>query len=458
MDSINYSFTHEQLSQWDRRYVWHPFTQMKQYAEIEPLIIERAEGSLLFDTKGHSYIDGISSLWVNVHGHRRPEIDQAIRDQLDRVAHSTLLGTGNVPSIVLAKRLVEITPPGLEHVFYSDDGSTAVEVALKMTYQYWRQTNPPEPKRSRFLAFSSAYHGDTVGSVSVGGIDLFHAAYRPLLFETIRAPYPYCYRCYLNKSYPDCGTACLKDVEDVFVKHKDTLAGVIIEPLVQGAAGMITAPKGFLKRVRELCNECGALLIADEVATGFGKTGTLFASEQENVTPDLLTLAKGISGGYLPLAATLVTQKVYDAFWADYSEMKTFFHGHSYTGNPLGCAAALATLDIFERDNTLEHLAPKIRHFSSLLETIKTFSHVGDVRQCGIMVGIELVRDKRTKEPYLWEEAVGVKVILEARKHGLIIRPLGNVIILMPPLSISEDELNKLVEATAQSILTVCGE
>ncbi len=458
MASVNTPFSYEQLAEWDQRYVWHPFTQMKQYAEVEPLIIERGEGAFLFDTEGNSYIDGVSSLWVNVHGHRRPEIDAAIRDQLDRLAHSTLLGLANVPSIVLAKRLIEIAPPGLEHVFYSDNGSTAVEVALKITYQYWRQTDPPKPERSRFLAFSSAYHGDTVGSVSVGGIDLFHAAYRPLLFETLRAPYPYCYRCHLNKNYPDCEMACLEEVEELFHQNKDILAGVAIEPLVQGASGIITAPSGFLKRIRELCDECGALLIVDEVATGFGKTGTMFACEQEDVVPDLMALAKGISGGYLPLAATLVTEKVYRAFWADYGEMKTFFHGHSYTGNPLGCAAALATLDLFEKEKTLEQLAPKIKYFSTLLQELKALPHVGDIRQRGIMVGIELVRDKVTKEPYPWEEAIGIQVILEARKQGVIIRPLGNVIILMPPLCISENELERLVQVTAKSIHTICGD
>ena len=454
---MNGSISHETLGEWDRRYVWHPFTQMKQYSGTDPLIVDRAEGALLFDTQGNSYIDGVSSLWVNVHGHRRREIDDAIRDQLDRVAHSTLLGIANIPSILLAKRLVEISPPGLKHVFYSDDGSTAVEVALKMTFQYWRQIDPPEPGRCVFLCFSSAYHGDTIGSVSVGGIDLFHTIYRPLLFETVRAAYPYCYRCHLGKEFPACQFACLRDVERVFREHGKAIAGVIIEPRVQGAAGMIVAPKGFLRRVRELCDECGALLIADEVATGFGKTGTMFACEQEDVSPDLLVLAKGLTGGYLPLAATLATDKVYNAFWAEYHEMKTFFHGHSFTGNPLGCAAALASLEVFERERTLETLRTKIAHLACRLEEIKRIPHVGDVRQCGVMVGIELVRDEITREPYAWEEAVGVRVILEARRHGVVIRPLGNVIVLMPPLCITEEQIDRLVQVTAESIQTVCG-
>jgi adenosylmethionine-8-amino-7-oxononanoate aminotransferase len=455
---MNESISHERLCEWDRRYVWHPFTQMKQYTGIDPLIVERAEGAWLFDTQGNSYIDGVSSLWVNVHGHRRREIDDAIQDQLHRVAHSTLLGIANVPSILLAKRLVEITPSGLEHVFYSDDGSTAVEVALKMAFQYWRQIDRPEPERRVFLCFSSAYHGDTIGSVSVGGIDLFHATYRPLLFETVRAPHPYCYRCYLGKEYPACRIACLRDVECIFHKHGKVIAGVIIEPRVQGAAGIIVAPKGFLRRVRELCDECGALLIADEVATGFGKTGTMFACEQEEVSPDLLVLAKGLSGGYLPLAATLANDRVYAAFWGEHREMKTFFHGHSFTGNPLGCAAALASLEIFERERTLETLRAKIACLTHHLEKVKRIPHVGDVRQCGVMVGIELVRDEITREPYAWEDAIGVRVILEARRRGVVIRPLGNVIVLMPPLCITEEQIDRLVQVTAESIQTVCGD
>ena len=455
---MNESISHETLCEWDRRYVWHPFTQMKQYTGIDPLIVERAEGAWLFDTQGNSYIDGVSSLWVNVHGHRRREIDDAIRDQLHRVAHSTLLGIANVPSILLAKRLVEITPPGLEHVFYSDDGSTAVEVALKMAFQYWRQIGRPEPERRDFLCFSSAYHGDTLGSVSVGGIDLFHETYRLLLFETVRAPYPYCYRCYLGKEYPACRIACLRDVERIFHTHGKVIGGVIIEPRVQGAGGIIVAPKGFLRRVRELCDECGALLIADEVATGFGKTGTMFACEQEEVSPDLLVLAKGLTGGYLPLAATLANDRVYAAFWGEHREMKTFFHGHSFTGNPLGCAAALASLEIFERERTLETLRAKIACLTHHLEKITRIPHVGDVRQCGVMVGIELVRDEITREPYAWEDAIGVRVILEARRRGVVIRPLGNVIVLMPPLCITEEQIDLLVQVTAESIQTVCGE
>ncbi|MFH1739300.1 MAG: adenosylmethionine--8-amino-7-oxononanoate transaminase [bacterium] len=455
---MNESVSHETLCQWDQRYVWHPFTQMKQYTEIEPLIVERAEGALLFDTHGKSYIDGVSSLWVNVHGHRQREIDNAIRAQLAKVAHSTLLGIANIPSILLAKRLVEISPPGLEHVFYSDDGSTAVEVALKIAFQYWQQINPPEPDRRIFMSFSSAYHGDTVGSVSVGGINLFHATYRPLLFKTLRAPYPYCYRCHLGKEYPSCEVACLDEIEEVFNKHGKSIAGVIIEPLVQGAAGMITAPKGFLQHVREFCDRSGALLIADEVATGFGKTGTMFACEQEDVSPDILVLAKGLTGGYLPLAATLTTDAVYRAFWGEYCEQKTFFHGHSYTGNPLGCAAALACLEVFKKENTLDTLGSIIAYFTTRMEQIKKLSHVGDVRQCGIMVGIELVRDKETKEAYDWEESVGVSVSMETRRHGIVIRPLGNVIVLVPPLCITEEQIDRLVDGTAESISAVCGE
>jgi adenosylmethionine-8-amino-7-oxononanoate aminotransferase len=441
-----------ELEQWDKQYLWHPFTQMKDYCEEPPLIIERGEGSFIFDIYGERYLDGVSSLWVNLHGHRREEIDLAIVDQLKEISHSTLLGLSNVPAITLAKRLVEVTPAGLNKVFYSDNGSTAVESALKIAFQYWRQRSSPQRKKQTFISLEYAYHGDTLGAVSVGGIDTFHTLYRPLLFSTYRVTSPYCYRCKIGKTYPSCGLECLNQVEDVMKKHHEEIAAFIIEPLVQGAAGMIVAPPGYLKEIRRLCSQYAIMLIADEVAVGFGRTGTLFACEQEDVLPDLLCLAKGITGGYLPLAATLATEEIYRAFLGEYRELKTFFHGHSYTGNPLACSAALASLHLFECDQTLEVLQDKIRFLEGQLAPFSDLPHVGNVRQKGFMVGIELVKDEATKAPFPLEEKVGIRVIKEARKRGVVIRPLGDVIVIMPPLSISIDHLQQLVETVFHSI------
>ncbi len=440
----------KRLEEADKRYIWHPFTQMRDYQEMEPVIIERGEGAYLVDIYGRRYLDGVSSLWVIVHGHHREEIDRAIIEQVGRISHSTLLGLSNPPAIDLAKRLAEITPAGLERVFYSDNGSTGCEVALKMALQYWHHRG--QKGKTRFISFTNAYHGDTLGAVSVGGIDLFHEAYRPLLFPVLRAEAPYCYRCPLNLAWPDCGIACLKSLERIFKDYHEEAAALIIEPLVQGAAGIITQPPGFLSRVRELCTRYGVLMIADEVAVGFGRTGRLFACDHEGVRPDLMVLAKGITGGYLPLAATLTTEEVYGAFLGEHHEFKTFFHGHTYTGNPLACAAALANLEVFERDKTIERLAPKIDLLSRRLERFRGLTAVGDVRQQGFMVGIELVADKKAKGPFPPQEKTGIRVILEARKRGAIIRPLGDVIVIMPPLSITEGELEELLEVIYQSI------
>src|SRR5579884_884883 len=354
------SASRQELEQWDRDHVWHPFTPMQTYAAEKPLIIERAHGCFLVDADGNEYIDGVSSLWCNIHGHRVPEIDEAIRAQLDLVAHSTLLGQANVPSILLARRLAELAPPGLTHVFFSDDGATAVEVALKMSFQFWRQCAEPRPDKTRFLALRAAYHGDTLGDVSVGDVARFHHLFAPLLFSTIRAPSPYCYRCPLGLERATCQMDCVEALEKLVKEHADTLAAVVIEPLVQGAAGMITAPAGYLRRVREVTRAHGVHLIADEVAVGFGRTGTLFASTQEEVVPDFLCLAKGLTGGYLPLAATLTTDEIFAAFLGRPEEGKTFYHGHTYTGNALGAAAALATLELFEKNAVLENLSDKI--------------------------------------------------------------------------------------------------
>jgi adenosylmethionine-8-amino-7-oxononanoate aminotransferase len=410
----------------DRAHLWHPFTQQQGWIEEEPLIVDRAEGTDLIDVHGRRYIDGVSSLWCNVHGHAHPRIDGAVRDQLDRVAHSTMLGLSHRPGIELAQRLVELAPPGLTRVFYSDSGSTATEIALKMAFQFWQQRD--ERRRTKFVSLRMAYHGDTIGSVSVGGIDLFHSLYRPLLFDTLHAE-------------PGDAPA----MERLLAEHEGEVAAVIMEPLVQGAAGMLVHPDGFLRDVRELCDRHGVLLILDEVATGFGRTGRMFACEHEDVAPDLLCLAKGITGGYLPLAATLASERIYKGFLGRFEEFRTFFHGHTYTGNPLACAAALATLDVFAEERTLEHLQRKIELLGELLEPIAAHPEVREVRRRGFMTGIELAEHPLA-------DRIGHQVTLEARRRGAIIRPLGDVVVLMPPLAISEGELTRLVAITAESI------
>lgn len=421
----------------DRRHLWHPFTQQQSWCEEEPLlVIDRADGSRLYDTAGNAYLDGVSSLWCNVHGHRHPTIDAAVRAQLERVAHSTMLGLTHEPAITLAERLVETAPTGLSRVFYSDSGSTAVEVALKMAFQWWVHQGQP---RRGFICLENAYHGDTLGSVSVGGIDTFHSLYEPLLFETWRAR---------------AGDA--EHLADLLERHAGTgggadggVAAVIVEPLVQGAAGMLLQPRGYLRHVRELCDAHDVLLICDEVATGFGRTGRMFACEHEAVTPDLMCVGKGLTGGYLPLAATLTTERVYEGFLGQPEDLRTFFHGHTFTGNPLACAAAVATLEVFKRERTLEQLQPKIELLArSLAHRVAVLPGVHEVRQRGFMVGIELV----APDP---AQRLGHQVALAARRRGAIVRPLGDVVVLMPPLSISEADLSRLVAITASSIAEV---
>jgi len=442
-------------AQKDKKYIWHPFTQMKNYEKSTPLVIEKGRGSYLYDTEGNRYLDGISSLWVTVHGHRKKKIDDAIIAQVKKISHSTLLGISNVPAAELAEKLVKISPPGLTRVFYSDNGSTAVEIALKIAYQYWQQKSDKTKKKKKFVSLTHAYHGDTIGSVSVGGIDLFHQVYHPLLFKTFKAHSPYCYRCPLKKTYPECRLACLNSLEKILKNHGREIAAFVVESMVQGAAGMITFPKGFLSKARELCTRYNVLMIADEVAVGFGRTGKMFGCEHEKIKPDLMAMAKGISGGTLPLAATLMTDEIYQAFLGEAEELKTFYHGHTYTGNPVACAAAIANIEIFEEEQVLAALQKKIKLLSRRLKELKPLAHVGDVRQKGFMVGIELVKDKQQKTPYAVSEQIGHRVILAARKKGVMIRPLGDVIILMPPLSISEKELNLLCDVTLASIRKV---
>lgn len=429
------------------RNLWHPFTQMQDFFEEDAPSIVRGEGCRLFDDRGRQYLDGISSLWCNVHGHRCEAIDVAIKAQLDELAHSTLLGLRTPRAEELASRLAEVSPPGLKWTFYSDSGSSAVEIALKIAFQYWR--NRGQPKRTRFLSLGDAYHGDTIGSVSLGGIDLFHRIFSPLLFDGYRVPPPHCLRCPLKLDRESCHLECADLIDRALEEHPSEIAAVVVEPLVQGAAGIIVHPEGYLSRARTICDRHRVLLICDEVATGFGRTGRLFACEHESVSPDIMCLAKGITGGYLPLAATLSTDEVFEAFLGDHSEGKHFFHGHTYTGNALACAAAIANLRLFD-DGLIDSLGPKIERLAAGLSPIAEHPHVLEVRRRGLMVGIELKsEDGNSYDPKL---RMGHRVILEARKRGVIIRPLGDVVVLMPALAMRIEQLEELTATTLESI------
>ncbi len=433
---------HRALVESDHRNLWHPFTQMQEWLGEEPLVVDRAEGVFLVDTLGRRYLDGVASLWCNVHGHRVPEIDAAVRAQLDRVAHSTLLGLASTASVECAEELLRWTPPGLTRVFFSDAGATAVEVAVKMAFQHHQLRG--DAARTEFVALRGGYHGDTLGAVSVGGIDLFHRLFQPLLFPVHHAPQPYCYRCPLGKERFGCHQECVDAVEALFAAHRGRIAALVVEPLVQGADGMITQPHGYLRRLRDLCDREGALLVCDEVATGFGRTGTMFAVEQEKVLPDLMTVAKGISGGYLPLAATLATERVFESFLGPHASQRTFFHGHTYCGNPLACAASTASMRLFRERGVLQALPSRIGALARALLPVREHPRVGEVRQRGLMVGIELVRDRETAEPYPYAAQAGHRACREARALGAVLRPLGNVVVLMPPLAMDEAQLAEL--------------
>jgi adenosylmethionine---8-amino-7-oxononanoate aminotransferase len=437
---------------WDHDHVWHPFTAMAAWLADEPLIVDRAEGCWLMDPEGNRYLDGNSSLWVNVHGHRHPALDAAVRAQLDRVAHATFLGLTNPPAAELAARLAALAPDGLERVFFSESGASAVEVALKMAYAYWGHRGQPE--RTLFVSMDGAYHGDTLGAVSVGRIDVFHDTYRPLLFESRAFAQPYCYRCPLGRTYPACDLACADTLEEVLARDAGRVAAVVVEPLVQGAAGIITAPDGHLARVAELTRRHGVLLVVDEVATGFGRTGAMFACDLEGVSPDLMAVGKGLTGGYLPLSATLATEAIFESFC---SEGRTFFHGHSYSGNPLAAAAALANLRLFEEEGTLEHARALADVLAGELKRFRGAPHVGDIRQRGLMAGVELVADPATGAPFPPGARVGARVCRRARDLGLVIRPLGDTIVLMPAPAMRHEDLAWLCATVARAISDVCG-
>ena len=444
----------ETLVAWDKRYLWHPFTQMQDWLTEDIVIIERGEGCHLIDTAGNRYIDGTASMWTNVHGHNHPELNTALKAQLDKIAHTTLLGYSNIPAIQLAQKLVEITPAGLNKVFYSDNGSTAVEIALKMAYQYWQHKG--EPQRKLFIHFDNAYHGDTIGAMSVGGIGSFHTTFDSLLFKGVRVSAPEMYRSPRDADTSGNNTGVkrrwLNAVEAALSENAGQVAGIILEPLIQGAGGMLVAPKGFLKELAVLAKRWGTLLIVDEVMTGFGRTGKMWACEHENITPDILCTAKGLAAGYLPLAATLTTDNLYNAFLGEYRDLKTFFHGHTFTGNPLACAVALENIAIFERENLLSQLQPTIEHFKNRLQEFYRLPHVGDVRVCGLAAGVELMKNPHTPTPYPFEKKMGIRVCKEALARGAMLRPLVNTIVLLPPLQISISALDALLDIVYTSI------
>ncbi|MDE3838869.1 adenosylmethionine--8-amino-7-oxononanoate transaminase [Bacillus methanolicus] len=447
------TLSYDELAEKNKRYLWHPFTQMKEYIEDDPVIIASGDGRKLRDVQGNEYWDGVSSIWLNVHGHRVPELDQAIRDQLDKIAHSTLLGMANIPAILLAEKLIQLMPPGLAKVFYSDSGATAVEIAIKMAFQYWQHKG--QPQKQRFITMKEAYHGDTIGAVSVGAIDIYHKAYSNLLFGSIKVPYPYVYRSPIEGDEQEQTKFFLSELEKTLQAYHQETAALIIEPIVQGASGIIVMPEGYLRGVRELCSKYNVLMIADEVATGFGRTGRLFACNHEEVTPDILTAGKGLTGGYLPVAITVTTDDIYEAFLGDYEELKTFFHGHSYTGNQLGCAVAIANIDLIEKKNLIHEVERNSQYIANRLQEFRQLRHVGDIRQKGFMIGLELVVDRNTKEPYKWSDRIGVRVCRRARELGMLIRPLGNVVVFMPPLASTVEELDSMLDILYKSIKEV---
>jgi len=433
-----------EIIQKDLDCLWHPFTQQKIWPSEPPLVISGGQGNWLVDIDGKRYFDGVSSLWVTVHGHGEPAINQAIKEQVEALDHSTMLGLTHPKAALLAAELARLTPPGLSRVFYSESGSTAVEIALKIAYQYWQLKG--QSKKRTFVSLAEAYHGDTIGAVSIGGIELFHEVYRPLLFakHTIAQP---------NKNKPGSAERSVADLARVLAEHAEEICALVIEPRVQGAAGMIIQPDGYFSTVCRMAHEAGVLVVADEVATGFGRTGAMFACQLEDVRPDLMALGKGLTGGVLPLAATMASEEIYGAFLGEFDEFRHFFHGHTYTGNPIACAAALANLALMQSRDILANVAARAAQLARGLAELARLDHVVDVRQQGMMCGVELAADKASGLAYAPGRRMGHQVTMAARRRGVIIRPLGDTVVLMPPLSSSEQEIAFLLEVVGQAIV-----
>jgi adenosylmethionine-8-amino-7-oxononanoate aminotransferase len=444
--------TKEQLLELDRRHVWHPCTQEKDHEAFPPIPLSRGEGVFLIDTEGKRYIDGVSSWWVNLFGHNHPRLNRALNEQAGRIAHHIFAGFTHEPAVELARRLCELTPGDLTRVFFADNGSAAVEVALKMSFQYWQQNG--RPKKNRFVSLTEAYHGETVGALSVSGCDLYRQIYQPVLLDTWRVQGPDCFRCPYGLDRNDCSAECFEHLERMVTGHGEEIAAVIVEPLIQGAAGMRIYPPVYLKKLRRLCDACEVHYIADEIAVGFGRTGKMFANEHAGVAPDLMCLSKGITGGYLPLSVTLATEKIYQAFYDDYETLKAFLHSHSYSGNPLACAVAVEVLKIFEEEQILAGLAEKMALLDGQADRFEDLAHVGEFRRCGMVAAVELVRRKKGKETFPWQERRGYQVYREALARGALLRPLGNVVYFMPPLTIPEEHLETLLDIAYDSIMT----
>lgn len=431
-------------------YIWHPYTQMKDCRLSPPILIERAKGIKLYDDKGNYYYDTISSWWCNVHGHNHPRIKNAIKRQLDSLEHVLFAGFTHKPAIELAEKIVSIAPRNLSKVFFSDNGSTAVEVALKMSFQYWK--NIGIAKKNKFVSLDRGYHGDTVGAMSVSGVDLYNEIFSPLFFPSLKAPSPYCYRCPMDKDEKSCDIDCIKPLERLLEKKSREIAGIILEPLLLAAGGMIVYPKEYLARAARLAKRFNVHLIVDEVATGFGRTGRMFASDFADCRPDFMCLSKGITSGTLPLALTLTTDEIYKAFYADYRLKKTFYHGHTYTANPISCSAALASLEVFKEEKTLDRLKKTIPLFRGLLKDFAGLPLVGDVRSIGLIGAIELVKEKKTKRGFDPKERIGLRVYKRGLKKNIILRPLDNIIYLFLPLCVKKDELRDILDRTYSTI------
>jgi adenosylmethionine-8-amino-7-oxononanoate aminotransferase len=445
--------TKEEILRFDAAHVWHPCTQQKDHETLPPIPIARGEGVHLIDVDGNRYIDGVSSWWVNLFGHNHPRLNRALNDQAGRIAHHIFAGFTHEPAVELSRRLCRLAPGDLTKVFFADNGSSAVEVALKMSFQYWQQTGIPQ--KTRFVSIADAYHGETIGALSVSGCDLYREVYRPILLEGFQVQGPDCFRCPYGLHRDSCAAECFAPMEELVAREHEQIAGIIIEPLIQCAAGMRFYPPAYLKKLRTLCDAYAVHYIADEIAVGFGRTGKLFANEHAGVAPDLMCLSKGITGGYLPLSVTLTTDEIYQAFYDDYATLKAFLHSHSYTGNPLACAVAIEVLDIFEEEGILEALKPRMTLLAEQAARFEALPHVGEFRQCGMVAAVEMVREKEGRVPYPWQERRGLEVFKKALAMGALLRPLGNVVYFMPPLNIPLEDLQKLVDVAYQAVTEV---
>lgn len=434
----------------DLAVLWHPCTQMKDHERLPVVPIRRGEGVWLEDFEGKRYLDAVSSWWVNVFGHANPRINQRIKDQVEQLEHVILAGFSHQPVIELSERLVKLTPKGLDRVFYADNGSSGIEVALKMSYHFWR--NQGLERKKRFVTLTNSYHGETVAAMSVGDVALFTETYKSLLMDTLKVPTPDCYLRPEGVSWEAHSRAMFAHMEQTLAEHHEEVAAVIVEPLIQGAGGMRMYHPIYLTLLREACDRYGVHLIHDEIAVGFGRTGTMFACEQAGIAPDFLVLSKALTGGYLPMAAVLTSEVVYQGFYDDYQTLRAFLHSHTYTGNPLACAAALATLDIFEQDKVIEANRALAARMASATTHLADHAHVAEIRQTGMVLAMEMVQDKASRTPYPWQERRGLKVFQHALERGALLRPLGNVVYFLPPYVITPEEINFLAEVASEGI------